>query len=297
VSAVSVLCPVDFSEPSRAALVHADALAEHFGAELILLAVDDPLLAEAASAGLAAPLADETRQELERFLSSAIGSSKSGAAHIMLRVRTGKPAIEILHEARERSPDLIVMGSRGQTGARQLFFGSTTERVLRETPVPVLVTPARAPSGTTLDEIAAHIGRVLAPVDLSAASSRQLTIAAGIATGIGVPLIVAHVVEPITIPQRVRQQMTGADAVRRSQAEQKLEALVARLGPSAKRETLILAGDPAEEIVKSAEARQTNLIVMGLHSPESSGPRMGSVTYRVLSLTQRLVLALPPART
>jgi universal stress protein A len=293
VSAASVLCPIDFSDPSRAALVYADALAEHFGAELVLLAVDDPLLAEAAGAGLDTPLAVETRHELERFAASTIGGTVAGAAHVTLRVRTGKPAVEILQEAHERAPDLIVMSSRGQTGARKLFFGSTTERVLRETPIPVLVTPAGPPWGTTLDEVATHIGRVLAPVDLSAASPRQLTIASGIATALGVPLVVVHAVEPITIPQRVRQQVTGADALRRSQAEQKLDALVARVS-AAKRETLIVTGDPAEEIVKLAEARQANLIVMGLHSPESSGPRMGSVTYRVLSLTQRLVLALPP---
>ena len=293
-SAASVLCPIDFSDPSRAALVYADALAEHFGAELVLLAVDDPLLAEAAGAGLDTPLEVETRKELERFASSVIGSAVTGAAHITLHVRTGKPAVEILREAHERAPDLIVMSSRGQTGARKLFFGSTTERVLRETPIPVLVTPSGPPWGTTLDEVATHIGRVLAPVDLSAASARQLTIAGGIATGLGVPLVVVHAVEAITIPQRVREQVTGADAVRRSQAEQKLDVLVARVS-AAKPETLIVTGDPAEEIVKLAEARQANLIVMGLHSPESSGPRMGTVTYRVLSLTQRLVLALPPA--
>ena len=292
--AASVLCPIDFSDASRAAVVYADALAEHFGAELILLAVDDPLLAEAAEAGLDTPLAVETRRELERFASSAIGTAVASAAHITLHVRTGKPAVEILKEAREHSPDLIVMSSRGQTGARKLFFGSTTERVLRETPIPVLVTPSGPPGGTTLDEVATHIGRVLAPVDLSGASPRQLAIATGIATALAVPLVVVHIVEPITIPLRVRQQVTGADALRRSQAEQNLDALVKK-APASTREILIVTGDPAEEIVKMAEARQANLIVMGLHSPESSGPRMGSVTYRVLALTQRLVLALPPS--
>ena len=48
----SVLCPVDFSEPSRAALVYAAAIADHFAVRLTVLAVDDPLLAEAtANAG------------------------------------------------------------------------------------------------------------------------------------------------------------------------------------------------------------------------------------------------------
>jgi nucleotide-binding universal stress UspA family protein len=56
----------------------------------------------------------------------------------------------------------------------------------------------------------------------------------------------------------------------------------------------VVIGDPAEEIVKVAEARGAGLIVMGLHSSTLLGPRMGSVTYRVLCLTRTLVLALPP---
>jgi nucleotide-binding universal stress UspA family protein len=297
VSSACILCPIDFSDSSRAALSYADALAEHFGARLILLSVDDPLLAEAASAGLASPLSDETLQELHRFSSSAIGNAASGAAQVARCVRTGKPAVEILREARASASDLIVMSSRGQTGIRKRFFGSTTERVLRETPVPVLITPTRQPPGPTLDDIAGHIGRIVAPVDLTAASERQLTIAAGIALALAVPLLVAHVVEPITISQRVRQQVTGADALRRNQAQQALDTLAGNIRKSVKFETMVLTGDPAEEIAKTAEARRANLIVMGLHSSPVTGPRMGSVTYRVLSLTRRLVLALPPAHT
>ena len=53
-------------------------------------------------------------------------------------------------------------------------------------------------------------------------------------------------------------------------------------------------GEPAEEIAKVASDRDAGLIVMGLHSSPVLGPRMGSVTYRVLCLAHRLVLALPP---
>jgi nucleotide-binding universal stress UspA family protein len=56
-------------------------------------------------------------------------------------------------------------------------------------------------------------------------------------------------------------------------------------------------GDPAEEIAKIAADRKVGLIVMGLHASPRSGPRMGSVTYRVLCLAPTLVLALPPTLT
>ena len=138
-------------------------------------------------------------------------------------VRTGKPAVEILQQARQGKNDLIVMSSRGHSGVRKMFFGSTTERVLRETPVPVLVTPAERPPGRTLEEIVRHVVHVLAPVDLSPASPHQVSIAAGIAEALSISLLVAHVLEPIAIPSRVRLKLPGSDTSRRPGAERSAE--------------------------------------------------------------------------
>lgn len=290
----SVLCPVDFSEPSQAALVYAAAIADHFAVRLTVLAVDDPLLAEATATSGFMSLAQETEQELERFCKTVLGERITGPKQLQLRVRTGKPVVEILHEARAISAGLIVMSSRGQTGIRKMFFGSTTERVLRETPVMVLVTPPERPPDQSLTALAHHVSRVLAPVDLTSASPPQLSIAAAIAAALSVPLLVAHVLEPIAIPVRVRMTVSGIDATRRSRAEEQMQELAASLTAPPRIETLVVAGDPADEIVKLSDARHTNLIVMGLHSSELFGPRIGSVTYRVLALTRTLVLAVPP---
>ena len=55
-------------------------------------------------------------------------------------------------------------------------------------------------------------------------------------------------------------------------------------------------GDPAEELVKVAQDRRAGLVIMGLHGSPVTGPRMGSVTYRMLCLLHTPVLALPPER-
>jgi nucleotide-binding universal stress UspA family protein len=291
----TVLCPIDFSEPSRAALVFAAAIADHFAARLLVLAVDDPLLAEAAaSAGLVRSLAEETEEELQRLCRAVLGQPVPGPKRLELRVRTGKPAVEILRHARETAADLIVMSSRGHTGVRKMFFGSTTERVLRDTFVPVVVTPPNLPAGQSLSDIARQVSRVLAPVDLTAASPRQVAIAAAVAQALSAPLLIAHVLESVAIPVRVRLALAGADATRRARAEERMQEIVASVAAHVKTETLVLSGDPADEIVKLTDARDANLIVMGLHSSELLGPRMGSVTYRVLALTRTLVLAVPP---
>jgi nucleotide-binding universal stress UspA family protein len=291
----SVLCPIDFSEPSRSALCYAAAIADHFGAPLVVLAVDDPLLAEVAtSAGQVPPLTEATLDELKRFSHETLTAYETALKRVAFTVRVGKPATEILREASQVRADLIVMSSHGRSGLKKMFFGSTTERVLRETSVPVFITPDAKPSVASLSEIARHINRIIAPIDLTGASSHQLTVAAGLADALSVPLIVAHVLEPIFVPYTVRLAMPGADATRRANAEEKVAQLTASIAPAVHVEPIVIVGDPSEEIITLTEARRANLIVMGLHSSGLLGPRMGSVTYRVLCRTHALVLALPP---
>jgi nucleotide-binding universal stress UspA family protein len=217
---------------------------------------------------------------------------ESGASTVAYRVATGKPAEEILRTAHEAKADLIVLSSRGRSGLRKLFFGSTTERVLREAHQPVLITPGTTVPAASLPEIARHITRVLAPVDLSPVSRQQISAAHQIARALSIPLLVAHVMEPIFVPSRVRYAMQGVEDARKSQAHEQLSTLVAAIDPNA--ELMVLSGDPSDEIIALSNARRANLIVMGLHSSGLLGPRMGSVTYRVLCRADALVLALPP---
>jgi nucleotide-binding universal stress UspA family protein len=206
----------------------------------------------------------------------------------------GRPAPEILRVAQETGADLIVMSSHGRSGVRKMFFGSTTERVLRETTVPVLVTPDDHERALSVSEIGRLIHRIVTPIDLSPASTHQLAVASGLARAFSLPLVVAHVVEPLQLPPRARAAIPGLDAARRADLEDRLEARSAPFASGAAIETVLVSGEPSEEIVKLAEIRGAHLIVMGLHSSGTLGPRMGSVTYRVLCLTKALVLALPP---
>jgi nucleotide-binding universal stress UspA family protein len=291
----TVLCPVDFSDPSRAALEYASAIAEHFGGRLIVLTVNDPFLAEAAAAaGYEPSFTADTEYELRRFAAEGLAHRAPAARTTEFSIAVGKAAPEIVRQAREHHADLIVMGSHGRSGFRKTFFGSTTERVLRETTVPVLVTPVERPAAASLSEIASRIGRIVAPVDMSDASKHQVRVAAGLAQALSVPLVLAHVLEPVFIPASVRQALSSADASRRAQVEERLDALVTLASAHAKVESVILSGEPPAEIVKLADTRGAHLIVMGLHSAGLLGPRMGSVTYRVLCLAHDLVLAVPP---
>jgi nucleotide-binding universal stress UspA family protein len=291
----SVLCPIDFSESSRGALRYARAIAAHFAARLTVIAVDDPLLGEAAALSAAeVPVSEDTAREIDRFVHQTFKDIRRDGIDLRCEVVTGKPAAEILRVSRERSCDLIVMSSHGLTGFRKMFFGSTTERVLRETSVPVLVTPGADHGPSDVEDVPGAVRRVLVPVDFTAATAWQLRFARGLSEALDRPLLLVHVIEPVRTMVAAQSRLLHVDAERRARAETELDALVQTLPPSLKPEALVAYGEPAEEIAKIANDRDAGLIVMGLHSSPLTGPRMGSVTYRVLCLAPRLVLAIPP---
>ena len=290
-----VLCPVDFSDANRASIRYAVAIAEHFGARVVFMTVEDPLLTEAIDLGTGVVWDPaETRKELMRFVGKVVTTAPGAGAHFAFEIAVGKPAEEILRMAADVEADLIVMGTHGLTGMRKLFFGSTTERVLRETTVPVLATPPVDPGPLHLSDVRTIVRRILAPVDLSSHAVHQVHIARALAEALQVPFLAAHVVEPVRSPLAEKLHLPHVERERKTRAEDALEQLVDAVPPHLHPEGLVAYGDPAEEIAKLARDRQAGLIVIGLHASPLLGPRMGSVTYRVLCLVPALVLALPP---
>jgi nucleotide-binding universal stress UspA family protein len=277
------------------ALCYAAAIADHFGARLTVLSVEDALTA-GLTAGEGHMPADDAEGALQRFCSEALAHTPANGRTVQMRMAIGRPAGEILRAARNLQADLIVMSSRGRGGVQKLLFGSTTELVLRGTRTPVLITPGNRAPESSLSEIARHVNEVLAPVDLTDASPHQVSIAAAIARALSVPLTVAHVLPPLHIPLDVSWPEPDPREAE-EQAETVLRGITAAIDPHVKTQTVIVSGEPAAEIDSLANTRHTNLIVMGLHSYGLLGPRMGSVTYRVLCGTRALVLALPPATT
>mgnify|MGYP003579195255 CR=1 FL=1 len=93
----TILAPVDFSDASRSALRYARVIAGHFGARLIVLAVEDPLLTEAIDLGTGHVWdPEDTRRELARFASGALGGNPLKDVDVEYEVAVGKPAPEIL---------------------------------------------------------------------------------------------------------------------------------------------------------------------------------------------------------
>jgi universal stress protein A len=294
-SALSVLCPIDFSEASRGALRYAAAIAAYCEARLTVMTAEDPLLASMDVVHGALWPTERARKELASEVAEAL-SYRSAPLDVRYELAVGHPATEILRVAAAQRANLIVMSSHGLTGVRKLFFGSTTERVLRETTVPVLVTRPDDYGAVRLDARASVVDRILVPVDFGMATAAQMHAAGMIAKALDVPLLLAHVLEPVRRPLWRQDEHPRVEPARRARAEKSLEALVAQVPDTLRAETLLTVGNPAEEIARIARERKTQLIVLGLLASEPAGPRIGSVTFRVLCLTSSLVLSLPPVR-
>ena len=292
----SVICPIDFSDASRGALRYAAVLAEHFYGTLSVLAVDDPFLVQAATASFgAAAMRQLTEDALQSFLKSAFPTVMPRVAELKTLIRVGRAAPEILRTATAEKADVIVMSTHGTSGVRKLIFGSTTERVLRDTTVPVIVTPGSDPGPDSVETWMRRVRSVLVPVDLSDYSLHQLRVAQGLAEGVGAAVVLAHVLEPLAARDHLRPMTAAVDAVRCDSARTRLDELMQDAPSQLRRVTEIALGDPASEIARLARKHEAGVIVMALHSAPDTGRRIGSVTYRLLCQTPAVVAALPPA--
>ena len=290
-----VFCPVDFSDASRGALRYAATLAEHFQASLTVLTVDDPLLADAVRATRGEGWQSaQSHQQLETFVKDTFRHRQPQLPELRLTLATGKPAPEILRAASDRHADLIVMSSHGASGFRKLMFGSTTERVLRETRIPTLITPATDTGPDNLEDVKTAIRTVLVPVDLTAVTGTQVRIARGLAEALDASIVLAHIMEPVVARPEQESLVPRLNRERRRVRSATLSRLKDSLPPRLRSEIVFGYGDPAEEIARIARERGAGAVVMGLHSADHSGPRMGSVTYRVLCQVPSLIVALPP---
>jgi nucleotide-binding universal stress UspA family protein len=293
----SIISPVDFSEQSRHALRWAGAFAAQFRSRLTVITVVNPLLAEAARIRLSQDLAKaETDPALREFVAAAWPNGTGPSTRVVFKTPIGDPAASVILEtAHSEAADLIVMGTHGLGGVRKWLLGSTTERVLRRTDVPVLIVP---PPGD--DSPIAHadekleLSQVLAATDFSESSIVAIKTAVDLAAQFSARLVLAHVVEPPTVPPHWRSLLEKSDETPVADARTRLKALSDEYCGPQGCETVVSLGRPADVIGSIALNRPAQLIVMGLNSDQGRfAPRPGSIAYRVVSSATVPVLVVP----
>ncbi|HHQ4901501.1 universal stress protein [Aeromonas veronii] len=135
----TLLCPVDFSQMSRAVLDYAVFMAQSHQAQLKLVHVVDQLHGFDSYKILhmtAVEITHEMERQARTQLKELIATLPIPAT---FDIRFGRAADEIVIQAKEDEVELIVMGSHGRSGISHLLVGSVAESVVRHAPCPVLV--------------------------------------------------------------------------------------------------------------------------------------------------------------
>src|SRR5688572_27796867 len=276
-----VLCPIDFSDTSQHALVHAAAFARWYQARLTLLYVfvnlptlDLPPLV----------LGDADRARLESDMRAM--AAPSGVSVDLHVEQAGYAHDEILRQVAATAADLLVLGTHGRSGFQRLFLGSVTEKVIRKAACPTLVVPPRAPG--VPPEALVQFRRILCAVDFSEHSLDALAYAINLAEEADARLTLLHVVE---LPPVLTQEppIVGVDPTRireaaAADARRRLHDLIPDLARTyCTVETAVVGGRAHREILRHAVEQQSDLVVMGGHGRGAIDRLVfGSTTHHVI---------------
>ena len=137
-----ILYPTDFSDVSQKALDYLVQLKDAGTREIIVLHVIDERGIDAISrygAGSAATVIREITKEAEEEGKKIEKKLIQSGLIVKIRIETGVPLKEILKVEEEEKVSAIVIGSHGKTNLEEMFLGSVSEKVIRQSKNPVLI--------------------------------------------------------------------------------------------------------------------------------------------------------------
>jgi nucleotide-binding universal stress UspA family protein len=263
------------------------AQAKEFGADLILFHSYDTLVVSASdTSGVRfydyAAAARTEKHQLEPLAERV----RAAGIHCEVVVRAGMPADQILAFAREREIDRIVMGTHSPGPIGKLLVGSVAEAVLRSSAAPVYIVGPEVVDGSF---------RSFATRTILCAASLQET--SGIVAGFAAELAVQHnarlILQHVIRPQDRAEYLAGRSL---DDVEANMLALIpAKLQGKIAVQTIVVPGDPTEELLYQSRAQQADLIVLGAQgaSAFAAATRHG-VVYKVLAHASCPVLTLSP---
>ncbi len=262
-----------------------------------MLYVNDPrLVATAAIVFHERGLDASTRKELRRFVAKAMARTTMPASSVRYVSATGDPARTIAGTATRLGCDLIVTGTHGLGGVGKVLMGSTSDRLLRTAPVPVLTVPPylteavgqAAPARSWPGPV------IMAPLDLRDEATRDVEHAAAVARSLGTGLLLMHVVAQPQPPPWYKADLSAQSRLQVEKAQLQLESLRAAVGAGVATDIRVVVGSPADEIAAAAAEARVGLVLMHLRKgPGLFGARAGSLTYHVLQHAVTPVLAVP----
>ena len=139
------LCPVDFSDSSRAAVDQAGQLVSGSYAKIDLLHVVEPPHIHRIEPPTADVMYDLDKRATAKLDEWATRTERAPGVAITTDLHVGDPATEVLSRIEDdNSIDLVAVGTHGRTGIHRVLVGSVAEKIVRHAPCPVLVARRRS---------------------------------------------------------------------------------------------------------------------------------------------------------
>ncbi len=294
-----ILFATDFSDCAAHAQVYAFAFAKRFKAQLILVHVVDtayPSYAGVYGFGAEVDLhIEEVKKSAQEGLVLIADAARAQGIDAHPHLLHGRSAEGIVDKAKQSGCDLLITGTHGRSGVDHFLFGSTAERIVRHSEVPVLaVKPVEREF--VRDGGALTLKRVLCPCDLSPLSEQALALSANICRVFDAELTLLHVIDsrieyPLVLPDA--NLPTPAEFHRR--AVERLSALAESLN-DIKTRIEVVTGIPHKAIVEEAKAHKIDLVVMTTHGRGGlSRALMGSTAEKVVRTAPVPTLTVRPA--
>ena len=281
-----IICPVDFSESSVRALAYAAALARWYDAHLTVLHVVPTFESMQVRGDILEPIRvvtpmprERVLEEMSRSLNLAALSPRASSV-----ADTGDPQVTIIDQAFSKKADLIVMGTHGRRGFKRLVLGSVTEAVLRDAPCPVLTVPPHAPAAVSE---AVTFKRILCPVDFSPSALQALGFALDLARQSDGRVTLMRVVEWLEEEEPRASTHFNVPEYRRYMLEDAQARLRNVVGEESRTwveiDDVVVFGRAYREILRAAESKPADLIVMGAQGRGGIGLTLfGSTTQQVV---------------
>jgi nucleotide-binding universal stress UspA family protein len=144
------------------------------------------------------------------------------------------------------------------------------------------------------------IERILVPVDGSRHANRAVETAAGVAQKFGASVYLLHVIRNLSLPREILSMIASGEvtASRMEILEDSAEIILSNAREKLEEESVTVeqhayvVGDPAIKIVEFSDQHEIDLIVLGHRGLNPEGGLLGSVTQKVLGLTDSPCLVI-----
>lgn len=140
-----ILVPTDFSDHANKALDFAIDVANHFGGQITLLHTYKVYSSTGTFVSVGNYMEEDAAVQMLELVKTKEAKLKRGGTLHSKIVRTDSIARFIAKMADESDFDLIVMGTQGATGLKEIFIGSITNGVIKKTKTPILAIPKDCP--------------------------------------------------------------------------------------------------------------------------------------------------------